>query len=103
MAATGRDSPPEHPCGLFFFLSGPLSVRKYSPGGPGDGTSPGGSGEVKPNPKSVEASALRHPVAGSDQHHLALLVRHAEHEDLGHGLADLARREVHHRQHLAPD
>ena len=34
-----------------------------------------------------------------DQHHFTRLIRHAQRQHLGHELADLARRKIHHRQH----
>jgi hypothetical protein len=49
-----------------------------------------------------QASAVGHRLRGRDKHHLALLVGETQGQHLGHELADLPRREIDDRSHLAP-
>jgi hypothetical protein len=47
--------------------------------------------------------AVRYGLVGFEQHHLALGIRKAQRQHFRHELADLARREIHDRRHLATD
>ena len=68
-----------------------------------------GNAELKRFDILTKEIRLEHPPAigdgqaGMQQHHFAILVRHAQGQHLRHERTDLARREIHHRHHLLSD
>ena len=78
---------------------------RHRPGG--DARLRGEGARAAPEGDRPGACGLEHPAADRDvggraqQDHVAVLVGHAEREDLRHERADLARREVHDRHHEA--